>query len=283
MHPMLTIAIRAARSAGRIINRASVDIESIRVTRKQVNDFVTEVDRASEQIVVETLLESFPAHSILAEESGFIAGPKCRSGRASNEQVDPASPWFREAELVWIIDPIDGTTNFIHGLPLFSISIALAFRGKTILGVVHEVSRDECFSAIEGGRAMLNGKVIQVSERSKLSDSLLVTGFPYKDEGRLEAWMQLFITLLRKSHGVRRLGSAAIDLVYVACGRFEAFYEYGLSPWDVAAGAFIVEQAGGLVTDYQGGPNFVYGKELLAGNGRMNEELRGVILEHFAR
>ncbi len=253
---------RISREVGKFILLEQKRLSDQSIESKGLNDFVTYVDKAAETLLVSELQALLPGSGFLTEEKTVAQ---------------------QEAELVWIIDPIDGTTNFIHGLPLFSISIALAFRGKTILGVVHEVSRDECFSAIEGGRAMLNGKVIQVSERSKLSDSLLVTGFPYKDEGRLEAWMQLFITLLRKSHGVRRLGSAAIDLVYVACGRFEAFYEYGLSPWDVAAGAFIVEQAGGLVTDYQGGPNFVYGKELLAGNGRMNEELRGVILEHFAR
>jgi myo-inositol-1(or 4)-monophosphatase len=157
------------------------------------------------------------------------------------------------------------------------------FKKKTVLGVVYEVSHEECFYAVEGGKAMLNGKEIKVSNRNSLKDSLLVTGFPYRDEGRLEAWMQLFISLLRKSHGVRRLGSAAIDLAYVACGRFEAFYEYGLSPWDVAGGAFIVKQAGGLVTDYSGRDDFIFGKELLAGNGHINEELRAVILDEFSK
>ena len=227
---------------------------------KGKNDFVTLVDKGAEALLVKHLAETIP-------ESGFI----------TEENTVP----FVENDYVWIIDPIDGTTNFIHGLPLFSISIALQYKQKTVLGVVYEVSNRECFYASLGKGAFCNGEKISVSSHELLSNSLLVTGFPYKDAGKLENWMRLFIDLLRKSHGVRRLGSAAIDLAYVACGRFEAFYEYGLSPWDVAAGAFIVEQAGGFVSDYQGGDNFVFGKELLAGNGRMNEELRAVILSHF--
>lgn len=253
---------RISREVGRFILLEQKRLSDHSIESKGLNDFVTYVDKAAETLLVSELKALLPASGFLTEEKTV-------------EQ--------QESDYVWIIDPIDGTTNFIHGLPLFSISIALAFRGKTILGVVYEVSHDECFSAVDGGKAMLNGKPIQVTERKKLSDSLLVTGFPYKDEGRLESWMRLFIELLRKSHGVRRLGSAAIDLAYVACGRFEAFYEYGLSPWDVAAGAFIVQQAGGTVTDYSGGDNYIYGKELLAGNGRMNEELRLVIQEVFAR
>jgi myo-inositol-1(or 4)-monophosphatase len=227
---------------------------------KGKNDFVTQVDKGAEKLLVKMLSEALP-------DSGFI--------------TEENTIEFVDSDYIWIIDPIDGTTNFIHGLPLFSISIALQFKKKTVLGVVYEVSNRECFYASLGRGAFCNGRTISVSDRAFLCDSLLVTGFPYKDAGKLENWMRLFIDLLRKSHGVRRLGSAAIDLAYVACGRFEAFYEYGLSPWDVAAGAFIVEQAGGQVSDYSGGNNYLFGKELLAGNGKMNEELRAVILSHF--
>lgn len=227
---------------------------------KGKNDFVTQVDKGAEAILVNQLSALLPGSGFITEENTVE---------------------FIQSDYVWIIDPIDGTTNFIHGLPLFSISIALQYQSKTILGVIYEVSNKECFYASLGRDAFCNGEKISVSNHSQLSDSLLVTGFPYKDAGKLENWMRLFVDLLRKSHGVRRLGSAAIDLAYVACGRFEAFYEYGLSAWDVAAGAFIVQQAGGFVSDYSGGDNFLLGKELLAGNGKMNEELRSVILSHF--
>lgn len=231
------------------------------IEAKGQNDFVTFVDKASEERLVSGLSKLFPEAAFITEEQTIVQEDK---------------------EYRWVIDPIDGTTNFIHGLPLFSISIALMRNDKVILGVVHEVSGNECFHAVEGGKAYLNDQEIQVSDRQLLKDSLIVTGFPYKDAGRLEQWMRLFMHLLRKSHGVRRLGSAAIDLAYVACGRFEAFYEYGLSPWDVAAGTFIVQQAGGAVSDYSGGDNYIFGKELLAGNARMNQELLDVIRDQFA-
>jgi myo-inositol-1(or 4)-monophosphatase len=255
-------AIDVSREVGRFIRLEQNRLTHSGIESKGLNDFVTYVDKAAETLLVSELKAILPGSAFLTEE------------KTINQE---------EGDFLWVIDPIDGTTNFIHGLPLFSISLALMYKKRTILGIVYEISHDECFYAWEGGKAMLNGKEIKVSERKSLQESLLVTGFPYKDEGRLEAWMQLFISLLRKSHGVRRLGSAAIDLAYVACGRFEAFYEYGLSPWDVAGGAFIVEKAGGLVSDYSGGSDFVFGKELLAGNGRINQELLEVIREHFPR
>jgi len=266
MHPMLTIAIRAARSAGRIINRASVDIESIRVTRKQVNDLVTEVDRASEQIVVETLLESFPAHSILAEESGFIAGPKCRSGRASNEQVDPASPWFREMEHLWIIDPIDGTTNFIHGIPQYAVSIGLLERGVLTQAVVYNPAIDEMFTASRGGGAFFNNRRMRVSKRVGVRESVIGTGFPSRSVEQLEEFIAYFRRLSLEGAGIRRPGAASLDLAYVAAGRFDAFFESGLSPWDVAGGALLVTEAGGLVGDFHGEPEHLFGGRVLAAN-----------------
>lgn len=253
---------RICRETGRFIRHEQKRLSFQSIESKGLNDFVTYVDKASETLLVSELKALLPDSVFLTEEK-----------TVTQEQ----------GEWCWVIDPIDGTTNFIHGLPLFSISVALMHHSEVVMGIVHEVSHDECFYAWKGGKAFCNGEEIRVSQREALKDSLLVTGFPYKDEGRIEAWMHLFIDLLKKSHGVRRLGSAAIDLAYVACGRFEAFYEYGLSPWDVAAGAFIVEMAGGKVSDYSGGRNFIFGKELLAGNGKMNEALREVIVERFNR
>jgi myo-inositol-1(or 4)-monophosphatase len=182
---------------------------------------------------------------------------------------------------MWVIDPLDGTTNFIHGLPCFSISIGLLLKNVPILGVVYEINLDECFYSWQGAPAYLNGKEIHVSDRSHLRDSLLATGFPYHDYSRLEKYLALFNWCLKNTHGVRRLGSAAVDLVYVACGRFDAFFEYGLKPWDVVGGAFIVKQAGGVVTDFQGKDNFIYGGELVASNKAMGDEFLAVARKAF--
>ncbi len=251
-----------SREVGKFIQLEQKRLTESSIESKGLNDFVTYVDKAAETLLVSEL-------SILLPESGFIT---------EENTIAQENKEFR-----WVIDPIDGTTNFIHGLPLYCISIALMQNERVILGVVYEISNDECFHAVAGGNAYLNNKPIRVSNRNRLKDSLIVTGFPYRDEGRLEEWMRLFMHLLRNSHGVRRLGSAAIDLAYVACGRFEAFYEYGLSPWDVAAGTFIVQQAGGTVSDYSGGNEYLFGKELLAGNGLMNDELLQVIRQQFAK
>jgi myo-inositol-1(or 4)-monophosphatase len=252
--------IKISREVGKFIKHEQLRLSSQNIESKGKNDFVTYVDKAAETLLVNELLALLP-------ESGFIT----EENTVSQE----------DKEFIWVIDPIDGTTNFIHGLPLFSISIALMSEKEIVLGIVLEVTNDECFHSILGGPAYLNEKVITVSNKKNLADSLIVTGFPYRDEGRLEAWMHIFIHLLQNTHGVRRLGSAAIDLAYVACGRFEAFYEYGLSPWDVAAGGFIVKQAGGTVSDFSGKDNWLFGKELLAGNGLMNAELMQTIEEKF--
>lgn len=261
IHEICADVCRISRRVGAFILAEQKKLTEYDVESKGLNDFVTYVDKAAEEHLVAELNTLIPNASFITEEATIAREDK---------------------EFIWIIDPIDGTTNFIHGLPLFCISIALMHQGKIILGVVYEISNDECFHAVEGGKAYLNQKEIHVSSRNLLKDSLLVTGFPYKDQVKLERWMKLFVELLKKSHGVRRLGSAAIDLAYVACGRFEAFYEYGLSPWDVAAGTFIVKQASGKVSDYSGGNDYIFGKELLAGNGRMNEELREVIIDHIS-
>ena len=223
---------------------------------KGLHDFVTYVDKTSEQKIVDQL-------SLILPEAGFIAeeGTSSKKGDVYN----------------WIIDPLDGTTNYIHGITPFAISIALAKDDKIILGVVHEIGLNESFYAWENSSAFLNGKVIKVSDKNTTEQSLIATGFPYYDYERINPFLKSLDYFMRNSHGVRRLGSAATDLVYVACGRFEAFYEYSLNPWDVAAGAFIVEQAGGKVSDFKGGNDYIFGKEIIASNSNVYLEFYDVV------
>jgi myo-inositol-1(or 4)-monophosphatase len=223
---------------------------------KGLNDFVTYVDKTAESQIIEKLSKLIP-------DSGFIAEENTSDKRGVTYN--------------WIIDPLDGTTNFIHSVPCFCISIALQHKDKLVLGVVHELNLDECFYAWEGGSAFLNGNVISVSTTDKLKDSLLATGFPYYDYSRLDDYMELFKHFMQHTHGIRRLGSAAADLAYVACGRFEGFYEYCLKPWDVAAGAFIVQQAGGKVSDFSGGSNYLFGQEIVCGNAAMFDEFLAAV------
>lgn len=232
--------------------------EQIQVKGK--NDFVSYVDKTSEQQLVAGLSELLPEAGFIAEE-----GTSTKKGERYN----------------WIIDPLDGTTNFIHGLPCFAISIALMRDDVVILGVVYEINLDECFYAWEGVPAYLNDRPVEVSKVKPLSSSLLATGFPYYDYGRMDEYLDLFKYFMQHTHGLRRLGSAATDLAYVACGRFEGFYEYNLQPWDVAAGAFIVQQAGGKVTDFKGGNNYVFGKELVASNGLIADEFLSAVQTYF--
>jgi myo-inositol-1(or 4)-monophosphatase len=232
--------------------------DSIEIKGK--NDFVSYVDKTSEKKLVEGL-------SLLLPEAGFIAeeGTSSKTGTTYN----------------WIIDPLDGTTNFIHGIPCFAISIALMRDNKIVLGVIYEINQDECFYAWEGGKAYLNEKEINVSAISTLTNSLIATGFPYYDYKHLDKYMELFKHFMKHTHGLRRLGSAATDLAYVACGRFEGFYEYSLQPWDVAAGAFIVQQAGGKVTDFKGGADYIFGKEIVAGNAACFDEFLNTVKKYF--
>ena len=199
----------------------------------------------------------------LLPEAGFIAeeGTSDRKGERYN----------------WIIDPIDGTTNFIHGLSPYAISIALEDKNEIILGVVYEIGLDECFYTCKGAPAYLNGKEITVTSASSVADSLIATGFPYSDYGKMKGFMNSLDYFMKNSHGLRRLGSAATDLAYVACGRFEGFYEYGLKPWDVAAGAFLVQQAGGANCDFNGDENYIYGQEIISSNSLVFDEFKGII------
>jgi myo-inositol-1(or 4)-monophosphatase len=230
------------------------------IDTKGSNDFVTYVDKTSEQMIVDALQNIIPEAGFIAEE-----GTSTKKGKIFN----------------WIIDPLDGTTNFIHGVPTFSISIALMENETLILGVVYEVMRSECFYAWKGSKAFLNGKEISVSKRKTVSDSLLETGFPYYDYKRLEPFLRTLSYFMLNSQGMRRIGSAATDLAYVACGRFEGFYEYSLNPWDVAAGAFIVQQAGGKVCDFSGENNYIFGKEIIATNLNIYSEFLGIINKYM--
>ena len=235
LHPMLNIAVKAARRAGAVINRASRDLDGVTVTRKRHNDFVTEVDQAAEAAIIEVLRKAYPDHAILAEESG----------------ADGSS------EYQWVIDPLDGTTNFIHGFPQYAVSIALRHRGVLEQAVVYDPGRNELFTATRGRGAFVNDRRIRVSKRTKLAESLIGTGFPFRDLEHLDEYMTAFKVVTRETAGVRRAGAAALDLAYVAAGRLDGFWEIGLSAWDMAAGALLILEAGGLVTDFDGEPNYL--------------------------
>jgi len=254
LHPMLNIAIKAARAAGAIINRASLDIERLQVTAKSHNDFVTEVDQAAEQAIIDTILEAYPGHGILAEESGRSQGAK-------------------HSEYVWIIDPLDGTTNFIHGFPVYAVSIALAYRGQVQQAVVYDPTRNDLFYASKGKGAYLNDRRIRVSKRTRMLESLIGTGFPFRKGDNFQRYMKMFEEVMVQCAGLRRPGAASLDLCYVAAGYLDGFFETGLSPWDVAAGSLMITEAGGLVGNFTGEPDFLYQREILAGSPRIYGQL----------
>lgn len=249
-----------ARKAGAFIKEQLSNISAEKIETKGTHNYVTYVDKTAEKIIVDNL-------SLVLPESGFIAeeGTSEHCGERFN----------------WIIDPLDGTTNFIHGLSPFAVSIALMENNEIVVGVIYEVSLDECFYAWKNGSAMLNGKQISVSRAKSVNDSLIATGFPYHDYSLVPKFLETLDYFMRNSHGMRRLGSAATDLAYVACGRFEAFYEYGLNAWDVAAGALIVERAGGKVSDFKGGNDYIFGKELVSSNSLVHEEFLGVVKSYL--
>jgi myo-inositol-1(or 4)-monophosphatase len=244
MHPMLVIAVRAARRAGSIINRAALDSGGLQVRSKQANDFVTEVDRAAEAAIIDAVQKSYPEHAILGEESGVIGST--------------------EGDYRWIIDPLDGTTNFIHGFPQYCVSIGVEHRGVLAHGVVYDPGRNELFTASKGRGAFLNDRRIRVSKCLKLQDALVGTGFPFKELTRADLYLKQLRALMEKSSGVRRAGAAALDLAYVACGRLDAFWELGLMPWDMAAGVLLIQEAGGLVGDLEGDQSFMESGDLCA-------------------
>ncbi len=260
MHPALNIAVKAARRAGQIINRASNDLDLIKVASKGQSDYVTEVDQAAETAIVETLREAYPNHGILAEESG-LAGAS-------------------DAEFQWIIDPLDGTTNFIHGFPQYAISIALAHNGQITQAVVYDPNRNELFTASKGRGAFLNDRRIRVSKRTKLQESLLGTGFPYREFEHIDSYLAIFKELCQATSGMRRPGAASLDLAAVACGRLDGFWEFGLAPWDMAAGTLLISEAGGLVSDLAGEATYLETGNLVAGNPKVFAQLLQVIQNH---
>ena len=227
---------------------------------KGKNDFVSYVDKKAEAMLCASLSQMLPTAGYYAEE-----GTSTLIGDVYN----------------WVIDPLDGTTNFIHGLPIFAISVALMRNEEVILGVVHEINFNETFYAWENSSAYLNSTVILPSKISTLNGALIATGFPYSDFTQLDSYLHFLTFLLKETNGVRRFGAASVDIAYVACGRFDAFYEYGLKPWDVAAGAFILKQAGGKVSDFQGGSNFIFGKELIACNPSIYSEFHRQFTSYF--
>jgi len=248
MNPMTHIAARAAREAGHLLLRYFNRMENIPVEEKQANDFVTEVDRASEQLIIRAIRKAYPDHAILAEESGDHAGK----------------------EYLWIIDPLDGTTNYLHGFPQFSVSIGVQRRGELVAAVVHDPLRDETFTAHKGGGAYLNGRRIRVSKRKDLQGALLGTGIPYRDQRFVDHYFGMMKALIRDAAGVRRPGSAALDFAWLAAGRIDGFWELGLARWDFAAGALLVQEAGGVVTDLSGGSRHFETGNVVAGNVKIH-------------
>lgn len=253
-----TIAL--CEEVGKFIVNESKNFDRSKIEQKgSFSNLVSYVDKESERRLVNALKEILPGAGFIAEEGTDVKGTN---------------------EFEWIIDPLDGTTNFLHGLPIFAISIGLLRNRKSVLGIVYDASHNECFHAIENGKAFCNKDEIRVSAISQLSESLLATGFPYYHTDKKDVYLDIIKTFLEQTHGIRRLGSAAIDLAYVACGRLEGFFEYNLKPWDVAGGAFVLQQAGGKATDFKGGDNFMFGEELCAA-GNIHAEMLNVIQERW--
>jgi myo-inositol-1(or 4)-monophosphatase len=242
---MLTIAVKAARRAGNIINRGAREIDLLTITAKGPKDFVSEVDREAERSIVETLHASYPDHAILAEE-----------GTAQGANAN--------AENVWIIDPLDGTTNFLHGFPQYCVSIALSQRDRITHGVIYDPVRNDLFTASRGRGAFLNDRRIRVSKREHLRDCLIGTGFPFRDGSYLDTYLGMMKAMIEQTAGLRRPGAAALDLAYVAAGFYDGFWEVGLNPWDVAAGSLLIQEAGGLIGDLSGESDFLHGGQVIA-------------------
>ncbi len=248
MHPMLTIADRAARAAGNIIVQATSRLDTLHIAEKQQNDFVTEIDKQSERIIIDTIRKTYPHHAILGEESGHLEG---------NE------------DMVWIIDPLDGTRNFMHGFPHFCISIAFQHKGRIEQGLIYDPIRQETFTATRGGGAQLNNRRLRVSKRINLKDTLLGTGFPFRPTADFTAYLKTLAHIMPQAGGIRRAGSAALDLAYTAAGRLDGYWEFGLSPWDIAAGSLLVLEAGGLVSDARGGDDYLNTGDIIAGSPKI--------------
>ena len=259
MHPTLNIAVKAARRAGSIITRASEDIGSLTINDKGFNDFVSEVDLASEKEIIRVLKTAYPDHAFLGEESGLT----------------------HQADNIWIIDPLDGTTNFLHGFPQYCISIALEQKGEITQAVIYDPNRNDLFTATKGQGAYLNQRRIRVSNKSKLKDSLLGTGFPFRDFQHLPVYLKIFEEVVRGTSGIRRPGAAALDLAYVAAGWFDGFFEINLSKWDIAAGGLLVTEAGGIVSDFSEKEGWIESGNIVATTPKIYEPLIKIIQSHI--
>jgi myo-inositol-1(or 4)-monophosphatase len=251
MKPGLNIAVSAARAAGQVILRNMNRLPDIKVHSKGKNDFVSEVDFQAEKAIISILKKAYPSHAILAEESGQQSGDECE----------------------WIIDPLDGTTNYLHGVPQFCVSIAMREKNKLQLGVVYDPFKEELFCASRGDGATLNNRRIRVSTQRDLTSSLIGTGFPYRDDQELDVYLATLRALLAKTSGIRRAGSAALDLAYVAAGRFDGSLEFGLNTWDIAAGVLLIQEAGGLVSDLEGGHTYMETGNIVAANSQLYKTL----------
>ena len=256
---MLNTAVRAARNASSLIKRYMGRTDSLKIDQKHPNDFVTEVDKLSEQEIIGTLSEAYPDHAIYAEESG-----KHNTGDDDNKPT-------------WIIDPLDGTTNFIHDIPQFAISIGMKAEGHLQVGVIYDPVRDELFTAMRGDGARLNNRKIRINPNTRLQGSLLGTGFPYYQYDHLDHYLAILKEVITKTSGVRRPGSAALDLAYTAAGRFDGFWEFNLQAWDIAAGALLVQEAGGIITDFNGEHDYMQTGDVLCGPPRVHQELLDII------
>lgn len=259
MHPMLNTAVKAARRAGGIINRASRDLNILSVTQKAANDYVSEVDHEAEQAIINVLREAYPGHSILAEESGA-------AGTSDNQ---------------WIIDPLDGTTNYLHGFPQYAVSIALAQKGVITQAVIYDPAHNDLFTATRGHGAYLNDKRIRVSKRTRLQQCLLGTGFPFKEFSSLDNYLAMFRDLAQQPSGIRRAGAASLDLAYVAAGRLDGFWEFGLCPWDIAAGSLLITEAGGLIADFEGNGEFLKSGNVAAATPKVFPQLLQALAPHL--
>lgn len=261
MHPMLTTAIKAARRAANLIQRASHNLDLIRPDQKGPNDYVSEVDRAAEAAIIEVIREAYPQHAFLGEESG--------------------AQRLGESEYEWIIDPLDGTTNYLHGYPQYAISIALVHRGQITQAVVYDPNRNDLFTASKGSGAFLNDRRIRAARRIQLAEALLVTGFPYSNLQHLDLYLATLGDMIRKSSGVRREGAAALDLCYVACGRADGFWEFGLKPWDIATGSLIAQEAGAIVTDVFGEENWLNSGDIVAASPKILNQMLQTLAPHL--
>lgn len=261
MHPTLNIAIRAARAAGTIIYRSIDKVDSLKITKKGANDFVSDVDRQAEMAIIDIIRKAYPDHAIKAEENGMLDG---------NEKFQ------------WIIDPLDGTTNFLHGFPQFAVSIAFKQNGRLSQAVVFNPANQELFTASRGEGAVLNDRRIRVTKQKGLEGALLGTGFPFKDQQHLDSYLATFKALFPMTAGIRRPGSAALDLAYVAAGRLDGFWEIALNDWDMAAGALLVSEAGGLVSDFAGGEDYLETGNVVAGTPKVFKEILQTITPHLS-